>query len=174
MGTFKLEPGDVLLFESGKGFWGFLDKLFIKFRHVAMFYGYTDQGLPLLVESTKRGVVIRTIFAYEEPITVMRPQLMTLSKVTEAALKIAENPHSFYDYLCLVLFAVPRVVLARLGIRSPLKYKRNLWYICSEFVAEAYWQAGIEIIPQDQVPLPDDFLTSPILEFVGVYYGKAG
>jgi hypothetical protein len=42
--------------------------------------------------------------------------------------------------------------------------------ICSEAVAEAFWRAGIDILPQDVIPLPGDFVESLILD--PVYEGR--
>lgn len=173
MNNMQLHPGDILLFDAGRN-WGFLAPVvrwLMEHDHVAMFYGYTDKGMPLIVESIGRGVMIRTLLAYSgEKITILRPKVDydTVLEIMIAAREIVDDPKSYYDYLCVVRFAIPRIIAQILGLPLPLKYHRTPQMICSEFVAEVFWRVGIEVLPMDIVPMPDDFLESSVLEYVGV------
>ncbi|GAJ16420.1 unnamed protein product, partial [marine sediment metagenome] len=48
-----------------------------------------------------------------------RPSFSKMS--LEEAIKLASDPQSYYDYLCIVKFAIPRLIFEKLGLPMPLK-----------------------------------------------------
>lgn len=171
-----LLPGDVLLFFAT----GILKHL-ITFGHAAIFYDRTKHGLPLLIESIGRGVLIRTLLCYQDrDIIVMRHHdPVAGSLAAKEAEHIADNPNSQYDYFSIPLFVAPKVILAKLIPWLPLSwrwllklqalaYHRNSVYICSELVEQAYFNSGYALISPDAgEPLPDDLYGSDTLYLVG-------
>ena len=168
----KFKPGDIILFElSG---WGFLNPLIGwligKYGHVAVFYAYTKRGLPLLIESIGRGVLIRTLLASKgRKVAVYRwkgkgSEQVGL-KVAVAAEHLADRPESHYDFFGIAKFLLPRFLFERLGI--PFEwYKADKRFICSELVWQAYRDAGHPILTDKKMPLPSDFASEDKLEKV--------
>jgi hypothetical protein len=172
----ELRPGDVVFFKATN----WLVRLFLKYRHVGIYFDQTRRGLPLLIESIGRGVVIRSLFCYAgEEVTVMRPADEVVGqRAAKAAERLADNPGSWYGYLDIPRFALPRLILAKLGGLLPEKwdtilkwlaftYRRNRFYICSELVASAYEDAGYPLLNKGAIPLPDDLARSPKLALAG-------
>ena len=123
---------------------------------------------PLLFESNGRGVVIQALSnRYGQPVIVMRLKSEYQGKIPRAlkeALKLASNPQSYYDYLCIVRFVLPRLICEKLMLPMPLAWQRNPWHICSEAVFEAFYRAKlVGILPPNIVPLPGDFVTDSLL-----------
>jgi len=178
----KLRPADVLLFPVRD--WGILNplvKLLITWGHVALYYTETKRGLPLIIESIGRGVLIRSLYAYTgEQIRVMRPKIDDTAalKVAREAEHLADNPGSWYGYFDIPRYVLPKLILTKVGQLLPqrwtltlklfaLSYRRNSFYICSELVAEAYRRAGVPLIEEKTIPLPDDIARSSRLDSLG-------
>lgn len=137
----------------------------------------------MLIESIGRGVLIRSLYCYDGvAITVMRPvQGNGLGeRAAKAAERIADNPKSWYGYRDIPRFVLPKLILAKLGCMLPERirkvvfllchtYRRNSAYICSELVAQAYFDAGGPLIDADSIPLPDDLANSGALQFIGTF-----
>ena len=75
-------------------------------------------------------------------------------------------------------YVLPKLILAKIGQLLPsrwaltlrllaLSYRRNNLYICSELVAEAYRRAGVPLVEENAIPLPDDIAGSDKLESLG-------
>jgi len=173
----ELRAGDVLFFKASN----WLVKLFVRYRHVAIFFDWTKRGLPLIVESIGRGVLIRSLFSYTgEEIRVKRPVDESIGMLTaKAAERLADNPGSWYGYFDIPRFALPKLMLAKFGSILPrswdtilkwlaFTYRRNSFYICSELVASAYRDACFPLVDEGAIPLPDDLFESPRLALVGV------
>ena len=177
-----LKPADVLVtvLESNS-LWAKMKRAAIgRYSHVFLYLGwvglliYRRQGrlirFPMLFESNGRGAVIQGLGnRYGQRVVVMRlkreyrPQIPA---VLEAAVGLASDIKAYYDYYCIPRFILPRILCHKLGIPLGLKYQRDPLMICSEAVAETYWRASLPILPRDVVPLPGDFITSPLLERV--------
>ena len=153
----------------------------MKYRHVAIFFDYTKRGLPLIVESIGRGVLIRSLFSYPgEEITVKRPIDDNFGILAaKAAERLADNPRSWYGYFDIPRFVIPKLILAKIGCLLPEKWRITLWlmargyhrnsfYICSELVASAFKDAGFPLVDEESIPLPDDLFESPKLALVGI------
>jgi len=103
----KLRPSDILLFPV-RG-WGILNplvKLLITWGHVALYYTETKRGLPLIIESIGRGVLIRSLYSYTgQTVRVMRAKIdnKTALRIAKEAERLADNPGSWYGY-----FDIPR------------------------------------------------------------------
>lgn len=159
--TYEPKPGDVILMRSKdtKFFRELKDWLLgSQWDHVAIFYDHTKRGLPLVVESIGRGVLIRSLLASEgQRILVLRheDEEIALSAAGRAE-SLADNPTSWYDYFAIPRFVIPRLIWFKLtGRRYGFGYNRNPHFICSELVDEAFWH----IVPDDrEPPLPHDFL----------------
>ena len=179
----ELKPGDVLFFKATN----WLVKLFVEYRHVAIYFDETKRGLPLIVESIGRGVLIRSLFSYTgEEITIKRPVDESIGILAaKAAERLADNPGSWYGYFDIPRFALPKLILAKLGSVLPkswdtilkwlaFTYRRNSFYICSELVASAFKDAGFPLVDEGTIPLPDDLFNSPRLTMVGTVEVKEG
>ena len=86
--------------------------------------------------------------------------------VLRAAVELASDERARYDYFLIPLNFIPRILNEKLGMPIPVKYHRNEWQICSEACLEVYHRASIDLLPQDVVSLPGDFVTSPLLHKV--------
>jgi len=177
-----LRPGDVLLFKPTG--WGILlpvVKWLITYGHVGLYYTETKRGLPLIIESIGRGVLIRSLFVYAGgQIRVMRPKIddETASKVAKEAERLADNPSSWYGYFDIPRYVFPKLILAKIGQLLPLRwvltlkllalsYRHNSFYICSELVAETFRRAGVPLVNEKTIPLPDDIAGSEKLKSLG-------
>jgi cell wall-associated NlpC family hydrolase len=179
----ELKPGDVLFFRATS----WLVRLFVRYRHVAVYFDETKRGLPLIVESIGRGVLIRSLFSYTgEEITVKRPADESIGPLAaKAAERLADNPSSWYGYFDIPRFAVPKLILAKFGSVLPknwdtvlkwlaFTYRRNSYYICSELVESAFKDAGYPLVDEETIPLPDDLFNSPRLTLVGTVKAEGG
>ena len=179
----ELRPGDVLFFKATS----WLVRLFVRYRHVAIYFDQAKRGLPLVVESIGRGVLIRSLFGYTgEEITVKRPVDESIGMLaTKAAERLADNPGSWYGYFDIPRFALPKLMLAKFGSILPrswntilkwlaFTYRRNSFYICSELVDSAFKDAGYPLVDEGTIPLPDDLFDSPKLMLVGTLKVEGG
>jgi hypothetical protein len=171
---FKLEPGDVFVFvNEDKGWTADISRWGIgRYGHAAMYVGFGFGGnVPFFFESTGRGCALHSLqHHFGELVTVMRPQINASAKqqVINNAIDLANSDKGYYDYLCIAKNCIPRVLKEKFPwLPIPPKYHRDPAMICSEAVAECYWRAGIEVLPEDVVPLPGDFLTSLIFDIAG-------
>lgn len=177
-----------------------------KYCHVAMYLGKfpfvadnTVFTIPLVYESRGRGVYIASLLAQTGmPTAVMRPASLdpeeypirvnreTLESMLQTirhgllsiAFELAADEKHFYDYLAIVHSVLPRVIAEKLPwLPLPVKYHRDIFFICSEAVAEVWWRNNTLILPDDwqdadgihagSIPLPGDFAKSPILKYMG-------
>ncbi|GAI59343.1 unnamed protein product [marine sediment metagenome] len=181
MNNFKLEPADILVtvnrrndpFSKVKR-WvaGPYDHVFLYMGKLAIQgIGFTSPHLisvPMLFESAGRGVAIQSLSnRYRQEVVVMRlkaeADIKRIPRVLREAIKLASEPSAYYDYLCLVSFAIPRLICEKLGLPLPLKYQRNPAMICSEACAEVFIRGGLELLYLEDVPLPGDFVTDSLL-----------
>lgn len=177
-----LRPGDVLLFKPSA--WGILlplVKCLVTYGHVALYYTETKRELPLIIESIGRGVLIRSLYAYAgKKVRLMRPKVddATALRVGKEAERLADTPSSWFGYFDIPRFVVPKLILANFASWLPQKwvvvikmlaysYKANNVYICSEFVCQAYLNAGVALVDKGTIPLPDDIAGSDKLESLG-------
>lgn len=176
MDTFKVEPCDVFLHAiEGDSLFSKLERWAVgDFNHVSMFIGEAFDGIPFLVESDGRGVVIQNLQQKTgQLVLVMRPQLGAAEKkiIIGEAIKLASDDHAYYDYLAIIRSCVPRVLKEKFPfLPIPSVYVRDQMMICSEAIAEIFWRSGFDILPKDIVPLPDDFKGSPPL--ISVVWGR--
>jgi len=154
------------------------------YSHVAM-YLEKFEGVPMVYESRGRGVTIASLLPQiGSLVAVMRPifHLLPLkppfsspetfiplkTRIIKTALLLAADEKSFYDYSSIVHSVLPRIIAEKLPwLPLPVKYHRDIFFICSEAVAEVWWRNDMEILPRDVIPLPMDFALSPILRYVG-------
>jgi len=180
MNNFKLNPSDIIVTVNDRNDPFSRVTRFIAgpFDHVFMYMG--KLGLivnrrqrrilrfPMLFESYGRGVCLRSLSErYGQKVVVMRLKAEAdrkrIPRVLEEAIKLASDNQAFYDYLCIVSFAIPRLICEKLGLPMPLKYHRDPWHICSEAVNEVFIQGGLELLYLEDVPLPGDFVTDSLL-----------
>jgi len=178
MNNFKLEPADILVNVN----WGKDPISVIKrwgvgpYSHVFLYMGemtiLVDSVVlrhPFLFESSGRGVAIQSLSnRYGQEVVILRlrseDDKRRIPRVLEEAIKLASDPQSYYDYLCIVQFVIPRLICQKLGLPMPLKYHRDPWHICSEAVDEVFIRGGLELLYLEDVSLPGDFVTdSPLL-----------
>jgi hypothetical protein len=171
--TIKLQSCDVLLYvDEGTGWTSVVSRWAIGRYHHAAMYLEKFCSIPLLYQSTGRGVGLDSLsLDTGKLVMVMRPEYVYPEhqiKIATIAIAIASDPQSYYDYLAIVSSCLPRVLEEKFPwLPLPLKYQRDKYMICSEAVAEAFWRADIEVLPKDVIPLPGDFLTSPVLKIMG-------
>mgnify|MGYP000374327753 CR=1 FL=1 len=168
----RLRPADVLLFTpTGWGILLPLVKWLLSYGHVALYFTETKRGLLLIIESIGRGVLIRSLLSYAgRRVRVMRPKVDddTALRIAKEAEHLADNPGSWYGYFDIPRYVLPRLIWHKLtGRRYGFAYRRNSFFICSELVASAYRRAGVALVDEKAIPLPDDISRSRILENLG-------
>lgn len=169
MARFKLESCDIILFINDRNdpMAKFSRWAIGPYEHVAMYLGQAFSGVPFVYESRGRGVSVSSLLPQTgRPALVMRPFLNECAKLKliGEGLRIAADEKSFYDYLTIVYSCVPRVLKEKFPwLPLPVKYHRDVFMICSEAVAEVFWRLDIDVLPRDIVPLPIDFVLSPVL-----------
>jgi len=180
-------PGDILVTVNWKkDLWSRIRRWAVgPYSHCYLFLGnvalLTDrrQGrlirVPMIFESMGRGVVLRSLSeGFGESVVVARLKSYENRKriptILVEAIKLASDPQAYYDYKVVVWHIIPRVLFEKLGINLPLKYQRDQKMICSEACAEAFWRAGVEVVPKGIVPLPSSFVESRLL--TQVWEGK--
>jgi len=179
MNNFRLEPADILVCVNDRNdpFSRVKRWLAGPYEHVFLYMG--KLGLivnrrqrrilrfPMLFESYGRGVSLRSLSErYGQQVVVLRliSEHGKIPRVLEEAIKLASDNQAFYDYLCIVKFAIPRLICEKLGLPMPLKYHRDPWHICSEAVNEVFIRGGIpDLLFLEGVPLPGDFVTDSLL-----------
>jgi len=139
-------PADILFFKpTGWGLLTPLVKALVRYGHVALYYTETKRGLPLVIESIGRGVVIRSLYCYSgQTVQVMRANLPNekAQDVAKQAEHLADNPASWYGYSDIPRFVLPKLILVKAGAWLPAKwrlalnllagsYRQNSFYICS-------------------------------------------
>lgn len=182
MGNFCLSPGDILVnvnarngpFSSLKR-WavGPYEHVFMYFGHVGILVRRHQRKLlrfPMIFESDGDGVVVesvRTRFNQEVVVLRLKSEFdrQRIPRVLEEAVKLATDPQSYYDYLCIIRFVLPRIILEKLRLPMPLRWHRDARQICSEAVYEVFYRAKLVDIlpPYCTPPLPGDFVTDSIL-----------
>jgi len=178
--SFKLEPGDILVtinnrtdpFSRVKRWLaGPFEHVFLSMgKLVLQGTGHTSSlltSVPMLFESYGRGVCLRSLSErYGQEVVVLRliSEHSKIPRVLEEAIKLASDPQSYYDYLCIVQFAIPRLIFEKLGIPLALKWHRDPAMICSEACAEVFIRGGIpDLLLLEGVPLPGDFVSDSLL-----------
>ena len=179
MNNFKLNPGDILVQVNDRNDpFSRVKRWVLAYEHIFMYMG--KLGLivnrrqprilrfPMLFESYGRGVCLRSLSErYGQQVVVMRLKSehdrKRIPRVLEEAIKLASDSQAYYDYLCIVRFAIPRLICEKLGLPMPLKYQRDPWHICSEAVNEVFIRGGLELLYLEDVPLPGDFVTDSLL-----------
>jgi len=183
-----LQPCDILVTVSWKKDpWSRIRRWGVgsPYSHVYLFLGkvalLTDrrQGrlirVPLIFESNGRGCCLRLLSErFGEDVVVMRLKSYEGRKripaILAEAIKLASDESARYDYWCITRFIIPRIICEKLRLPLPLSWHRNPKQVCSEACWEIYHRAGIDLLPSDIVPLPGDFVESPLLE--EVWQGK--
>ena len=168
---FKLQPLDILVFEIvTNSLWDRIERwgLGNPYGHVGMYLGGPFQDF---YESAARGVLITNIqWQFGKTCMVMRPKPEVIDDSGPTLINIAHEIEGTYDayygYEDILWFVIPRLILGKLGLPIPLKYHREVHMICSEAVAEVFWRVNMKVLPMDIVPLPGDFINSPILDRV--------
>ncbi|MBA7608329.1 hypothetical protein ES703_15506 [subsurface metagenome] len=186
MNNFKLEPADILVNVNRRR-----DPISVikrwavgPYDHILMYLGRVGilvnrrQGrilrFPMLFESNGRGVVIQSLSnRYGQEIVVMRLKSehdrKRIPRVLEEAIKLASDPQSYYDYLGIIRFVLPRIIFGKLGLPMPLSWHRDERQICSEACFEVFYRAKLVdiLLPYCTPPLPGDFVDdSTLLEEV--------
>jgi hypothetical protein len=180
MNDFKLEPADILVNVNDRNDPFSVIKRWVvgPYEHVFMYMGQVGilvsrrqpriLRFPMLFESNGRGVVIQAVSnRYGQKVVVMRliseRDKKKIPRVLDEAIKLASDAQSYYDYLCIIRFVLPRLICEKLGLPMPMAWHRDPWHVCSEAVFEVFYRAGLEILRRDVVPLPGDFVTDSLL-----------
>ena len=177
---FKLEPVDILIkINEGEDPYSIVKRWALgnPYEHALMYLGnvgivvsrrqHKIIRFPMLFESNGQGVVIQSLSnRYGQKVVVLRLKTehdrRRIPSVLLQAIELA-SPGHYYDYLCVVKYAIPRLICEKLGLPMPLAWHRNEFQICSEAVWEVFYRAGIKLLPSDIVPLPGDFVTDSVL-----------
>ncbi len=182
MSNFQLQSGDILInINDRKDPFSVIKRWAITspYEHVFMYMGllglFSTRAqrriirVPMLFESNGRGVVLRSLAErYGGKVAVMRliseHDRRRIPWVLLEAIELASSFQSYYDYLGIVRWVLPRIICEKLGLPMPLAYQRNPMMICSEAVMEVFIRARlIDILPLRVVPLPGDFVTDSLL-----------
>jgi len=179
--SFKLEPGDILVNVSDRNDpfsvikrWavGPYSHVFLYMGLLGLFSSRAQRRIirvPMLFESNGRGVVLRNLSSrYGEKVAVMRLKSeydrRRIPRVLIEAIELASDFQSYYDYLGIVRWVLPRIICEKLGLPMPLSWHRDERQICSEAVFEVFYRAKlVDILPSNVVPLPGDFVTDSVL-----------
>ena len=186
MNQFKLQPGDYLINVSrGKDPFSVIKRWAMgsPFSHVFRYMGElffegrgatlrVPKGIPFLFESNGRGVILQSLSNRNgQEVVVMRLRPAWKERIPfilREAIKLASDPQAYYDYLCIMRFVLPRLILEKLHLPIPLSWQRDRRQICSEAALEIDLRAGVPTLPDNVVPMPGDFVTnSPLLYKVG-------
>ena len=182
MNSFRLNPGDILVnvndrkdpFSRIKR-WavGPYEHVFMYLGQVGLFINRRQRRIiriPLLFESDGDGVNLESLSSrYGQEVVVLRMKSeydrRRIPRVLEEAIKLAKDPQSKYDYMCIIKFVLPRLICGKLGLPMPLKYQRNPAMLCSEAVFEVFYRAKLVdiLLPFCTPPLPGDFVTDSVL-----------
>ncbi len=156
-----------------------------RYDHVGMYLGEMGSAenpgvisaliFPAVFESVNRGILLRDLREWKDrKIAVMRISEYHLAEYERAiytrALAMASDYGSDYDYPAIIRWAIPRIILQKLHIPIPQTWKRDDRHICSEAVYSVLEDAGLDVLPDTQVPLPGDFVDSPVLSMVDEGY----
>jgi len=177
MAGFKLKAGDFLVnVNRGKDPWAMLRRWASgPYSHIFMYLGklslannwsYSLWPLPMLFESSGRGVVLQSLSnRYGQEVVVMRPRAeeTQIKRILFEAINLASEQKAYYDYLCIIKHVLPRLLLEKLGLPIPLAWQRDSRQICSEACLEICLMADFPLLPADIVPLPGDFVTNSSL-----------
>jgi hypothetical protein len=183
---FKLQPCDVLVNVNDRNDcfsrikrWGIgpYDHVFLYLGQVGL-YAYHKQPrllrVPMIFESNGRGVCLRQLSErYGEKVVVMRliseHDRRRIPYVLRAAVELASDERSRYDYICIPLHIIPRILNEKFGMLVPVKYHHNEQHVCSEAVHVVFIRGRLPDIlgPLCLPPLPGDFVVdSSLLEEV--------
>lgn len=184
MTEFKLQPVDILVNVNRKNDpWSRIRRWAVgPHSHAFLYMGklrivvHRRQGkilrFPMLFESSGRGVGIQNLSnRYGQEVVVMRLKAeywKKIPRILTEAIKLASDPHAYYDYTVITLHIIPKVILEKLHLPIPLRYQRDERMICSEAALEVFLRARVPVLPKNVVPLPGDFVTSTLLEEVWV------
>ena len=166
----NLYPGDVLLINIA---WGWLDPLVRwlvgYWNHCCLVYR-TDSP-PLIIEATPgQGIEIAPLRVHKgRQAMLLRANSYNWQEIGCQASLCAEawatESDTGYDYMAVVRWVIPRLILAKLGIAYH-HWHRDRWHLCSELVEITYFEAGYPLFVDSFIPLPSDFLLSPKLRAV--------
>jgi len=138
MNNIKLKPGDILVQVNDRNdpfsrvrrfFAGPFDHVFLYMGKLGLLVNWRQRRIlriPMLFESYGRGVCLRSLSErYGQEVVVLRLKSehdrKRIPRVLEEAIKLASDSQSYYDYLCIVKFAIPRLIFEKLGLPMPLK-----------------------------------------------------
>jgi hypothetical protein len=136
-------------------------------------------GIPMIFESVPmQGVCLRQLRErYGETVEVMRlfseHDRRRIPHILHSAIKLASDDQAYYDFFCIPLHIIPRILNEKFGMPIPVKYHRNPQQVCSEALNEVSIRGGLPDIllrcrQMGIVPMPGDFVTgSPLLRKVG-------
>jgi len=182
MNTIELWPGDILVNINHRNDpysivkrWavGPYEYVFMYFGQVGILVNRRQHRIlrfPMIFESDGDGVVVESVRTrFNQSVVVMRLKSehdrRRIPKVLEEAVKLASDSQSYYDYLCIIRFVLPRLILEKLRLPVPLKWQRDERMICSEAVEEVFHRAKLVdiLLPYCTPPLPGDFVTDSTL-----------
>ncbi|MBA7552655.1 hypothetical protein ES705_45225 [subsurface metagenome] len=184
---FKLQPADILVNVNDRDDpwskakrWGVgpYDHVFLSLGRMGLFV-YRKQPrilrVPMIFESVPaQGVCLRQLSErYGEKVVVMRLKsehdMRRIPNVLLAAIDLANDDSAQYDFICIPLHIIPRILNEKFGMPVPVKYHHNEQHVCSEGVHAVFIRGRLyEILgPLCVPPLPGDFvIDSPLLEEV--------
>ena len=177
IGTKIIQPGDIILFEdNAAGHYGKLKRWLMnsEYGHGAIYVrdGYICEAIGKAVcrrylyntEHRGRNIMVLRLKRY------LDPDREYAGKAAREAELIADHPLSNYDFLGIVRFVIPRLILYRLtGKVFSLGYRNNSLYYCFELIARVYILAMMPVI-SNSIAMASDFIASQKLDLV--YAGK--
>lgn len=150
------------------------------YDHVAIYLGHLGNEsypaiFPSVFESIGRGVMIRDLRSWGDGVHVVVLRIPLIARLDEGldrdimaeAVRLASMTSAFYDYPAVIRWAIPRLILQKLHIPIPHTWRRDGRYICSEAVDQVLEAAGLDVLPDTEIPLPGDFVESPLLYRAG-------
>ena len=175
----ELKPGDIVLVHN-RGLAARIIQLLTwsRWNHAAMIFSKTARGNRyVIVESERKGVIARVLKSKYRMRDIMILRDPTLDddirwSVAMAGLEMEGRPYDFllplrlikrfgFRYSIKVLYDV-----ARHHSTSRVPHIRNRWVVCSEMIQEAYHEAGVILIPDDQLLVPGRIEKLGFLEII--------
>ncbi|MDD4985273.1 MAG: hypothetical protein PHQ43_05710 [Dehalococcoidales bacterium] len=171
----ELLPGDIILFkDQNTGFYGKLKRWLMRsdYGHGSIYIG-NDYIVEAIGKACCRRKIENTEYKGWD-ILVLRlrryldPNYYYARVAASHAEYIADSPKSGYDYLGIVRFVIPRLILYRLtGKVYSLGYYDNKLFWCFELCAKVYQLAKLPVISHD-IAMASDFIDSNKLDIVHI------
>lgn len=176
MNRYDAHPGDIGMVTSQSLIGQFIKVgQFILGDHSHITHVFVVLNDGQIIEAMPGGARFATLDKYPDAIySRFRLTRTQRDMIVEEAIRMEGTPYSFLDFLSLFLTHLTRVRWLNLKLRWIPGFVRNRvsssgHMICSQLCVEAYQRSGIELFPEDTLPMdvtPGD-IARRVLEYRG-------